>query len=43
MQINYILLLSPQELWEYSDELHLWRQLEYMLFNVTVCNVVLTV
>jgi hypothetical protein len=32
MQMNYILLLSPHELWEYSDKLHLWRQLEYMLY-----------
>jgi hypothetical protein len=28
MQMHYILLLSPQELWEYSDKLHWWRQLE---------------
>jgi hypothetical protein len=34
MQMNYILLLSPQELWEYSDKLHLWRQLEYMLYSI---------
>jgi hypothetical protein len=38
MQMNYILVLSPQELWEYSDKLHLWRQLEYMLIHACGLN-----
>jgi hypothetical protein len=27
MQVNYVLLLNPQKLWEYSDsiKLHLWQ------------------